>query len=72
MHTCSSLDLKSCQVIAYDDSNLRIKVDFLLKMSFQVIVFFIPLGGRIPYYNYRKLCLQMSMTIIFGTSQNNV
>ena len=44
MHTCSNLDLKSCQVIAYDDSNLLIKVDFLLKIGFQVIVFFIPLG----------------------------
>ena len=25
----------------------------------------------IPGYNCRKLCLQMNMTIIFGTSQNN-
>ena len=25
-----------------------------------------------PYYNCRKLCLQMSATIIFETSQNNI
>ena len=34
-------DLKSCQVIASDKSNLLEKIDFLLKSGFQVIAFFI-------------------------------
>ena len=37
-------DLKSCQVVASDKSNLLRKVDFLLKSGFQVIEFFILLG----------------------------
>ena len=37
------MDLKSCQVIASDKSNLLRKVDFLLKSGFQVIEFFTPL-----------------------------
>ena len=39
----SNKDLKSCQVIASDKSNLMRKVDFLLKSSFQVIAFFMSL-----------------------------
>ena len=35
--------MKSCQVIASDESNLLRKVDFLLESSFQVIAFYIPL-----------------------------
>ena len=37
------MDLKSCQVVASDKSNLLRKVDFLLKNGFQVIAFFIHL-----------------------------
>ena len=39
----SDKDLKSCQVIGSNKSNLLRKVDFLLKSSFQVIAFFISL-----------------------------
>ena len=56
--------MKSCQVIASGKFNLLRKVDFLLESGFQ---FFYSFGGRIPCYNCRKLYLQMSMTIIFGT-----
>ena len=35
------MDLKSCQVIANDKSNLLRKNDFLLESGFQVVVFFI-------------------------------
>ena len=35
--------MKSCQVIASDKSNLLRKVDFLLKIGFQVIAFFLSL-----------------------------
>ena len=65
-------DLKNCQVIQSDKSNLLRKVDFLLKRCFQDVGLFIFSGGRIPCYNFRKLYLQMDWTIIFGTSQNNV
>ena len=33
------MDLKSCQVIASDKSNLQRQVDFFLKNSFQVNIF---------------------------------
>ena len=35
------MDLKSCQVIATDKSNLLRKVDFLLKSGFEVVACFI-------------------------------
>ena len=34
-------DLKSCQLITFDNSHLLTKVHFLLKSGFQVIIFFI-------------------------------
>ena len=34
-------DLKSCQLITFDNSDLLTKVHFLLKSGFQVIIFFI-------------------------------
>ena len=36
--SCNDRDLESCQVIAFDKSNLLRKVDFLLKSGFQVII----------------------------------
>ena len=66
------IDLKSCQLTASEKSNILRKVHFLLKSSFQVIAFFTLVEGRIPCYNYRKACLQISTTIIFGTLKNNV
>ena len=65
-------NLKSFQLIVSDKSNLLNKVRFLLKSGFQVTVFFYSFVGRIPYYNCRKRSLQMSMTIILVTLQNNV
>ena len=61
------MDLQSCQVIASDKSNSLRKGDFVLKSGFQVNIFS-SFEGRIPCYNGRTLCLQMSATIIFGTS----
>ena len=59
-------DLKSCQLIASDKSNLLRKVHFLLNTGFQVIVFFILLEvGHLA-----TIVVKMSTTIIFGTLQN--
>ena len=64
--------MKSCKVIASDESNLLRKVDFLLKSSFHVIAFLILLEVGYLVIIVAKLCLQMSTTVIFGASQNNV
>ena len=62
----------SCQLIASDKSDSLRKVE---KTFFGKVVskleHFCYFGGRIPCYNCRKLRLQMSTTIIVGTSQNN-
>ena len=62
----SDRDLKSCQVMASDKSNLLRKVDFLLKNGLQVINFLF-----LWRYSF-ELCLQIRTTNIFGTSKNNV
>ena len=46
-------DLKSCQLIASDKSNLLRKVDFLLESRFQVIAFFISL--EVGYLYFRDI-----------------
>ena len=65
-------DLKSCQIIASDKSNLLRKSCLSSEKWFPSYNIFYSFGGMMPSYNCCKLCLQMSMTFTFGTSQNNV
>ena len=68
----SDRDVKSCQVIASDKSNLLRKFELSSENCFPCYSVFYSFGGRIRCYNCGKLYLQMSTTVIFGTSQNNV